>query len=426
MTATRPRPARDVNARRCMLMPTAILDDPTELTGAPASNAASLRVLDVTNFYSAASGGVKTYLNAKVRDFADRGISHAIVVPGRGYDVTVRGATRVYRLRGPAVPFGSGYRFLISPAALRRVIERERPDVIEIGGPFLPVLVRRALRGRCVPTVGFYHSDLIRAYAEPYATFGVRPLRPLVRSLARRAIRRIYQRFDATVAGSAAVATELRGLGIPRVHYVPLGVDLAMFSRQPDAASWLRARCGVEPGASIALYVGRFYHEKRLDVLLRAHERIEPERRPHLMLVGDGPQRDRLVAEASRRERLTVLPYETDADAVARLYSGADFYVAPGPGETFGLAIAEALACGLPVVAVASGAAPDRIAGSVCGRLYRAGDVDACADALVAMSRDAARLHDAARAHACRTLDWRRTFDKLHALYAELATGPTS
>lgn len=402
-------------------MPTAILDDRTESTGAPEARSAPLRVLDVTNFYSAASGGVKTYLNAKLRDFADRDISHAMVVPGSGYDVTVRGATRVYRLRGPAVPFGSGYRFLISPAALRRVIERERPDVIEIGGPFLPILVRQAMRGRRVPTIGFYHSDLIRAYAEPYATFGIRALRPLARNLARRAIPRIYRRFDATVAGSATVAAELRGLGLQNVRCAPLGVDLATFSRRHGAAAWLRARCGVQPGASIALYVGRFYHEKRLDIVLRAHAQIEPERRPHLVLVGEGPQRDRLVAEAHRRERLTVLPYETDVGAVACLYSGADFYVAPGPGETFGLSIAEALACGLPIVAVASGAAPDRIAGSGCGKLYPPGDVDACAAAFVAMSSDAAGLHDAARAHACRTLDWRQTFDHLHALYLELA-----
>lgn len=401
-------------------MPTAILDGPIEPSAASASRATPLRVLDVTNFYSAASGGVKTYLNAKLRDFAERGVRHALVVPGSRYDVTVEGATRVYRLRGPPVPF-SGYRFLLSPAALRRVIERERPDVIEIGGPFLPVLVRRAMGAVRVPLVGFYHSDLIRAYAESYATFGVRPLRPLAGDLARRAIPRIYRRLDATVAGSATVADELRGLGIPRVHCVPLGVDLKMFTRRPGAAELLRARCGVEPGVSIALYVGRFYHEKRLDVVLRAHERIERDRRPHLVLVGGGPQRDRLVAESRRRERLTVLPYERDPDALARLYSGADFYVAPGPGETFGLAIAEALACGLPVVAVASGAAPDRIAGSECGRLYPSGDVDACAAAFVEMSRAAPGLHDAARAHARRTLDWRRTFDKLYSLYAELA-----
>lgn len=84
-------------------MPTAILDDPTQLPSAPVSRAGPLRVLDVTNFYSAASGGVKTYLNAKVRDFADRGIRHAIVVPGNRYDVTVRGATRVYRDRKSVV-----------------------------------------------------------------------------------------------------------------------------------------------------------------------------------------------------------------------------------------------------------------------------------------------------------------------------------
>ncbi len=76
------------------------------------------------------------------------------------------------------------------------------------------------------------------------------------------------------------------------------------------------------------------------------------ERRPHLVLVGGGPHQARLEELARERPRLTLLPFVKDRGELARLYASADFYLATGPGETFGLSIAEALACGLPGVAV--------------------------------------------------------------------------
>ena len=76
--------------------------------------------------------------------------------------------------------------------------------MIEVGSPFLvPHLVRRALRGRAVPTVGFYHSDLVRAYAEPYVELRVAaPLCVLARNGARAFIRSVYTKFDVTFGGA--------------------------------------------------------------------------------------------------------------------------------------------------------------------------------------------------------------------------------
>jgi alpha-1,6-mannosyltransferase len=379
--------------------------------------------MDVTKFYSDASGGVRTYLDAKIRDFEGRAIEHVLVIPAAQDGVTVEGRTRVYRVAGPVIRFSPHYRLLVSRAALARIIERERPDVIEVGSPFLvPWLVRSALAGQSVATVGFYHSDLVRTYAEPLIPHRLgSPVRVVTRNLARAYVRQVYRRMDVTVAASRVVAQELRDFGIRDVRCVPLGVDLDVFAPDPRERGWLHDVLRVPRARRIGLFVGRFCAEKRLDVVLAANLRVPPERRPHLVLVGDGPHRPRLEALARQRDDLSLLPYLSHRRGLARIYRGADFYVAAGPGETFGLAIAEAMACGLPVVCVDRGAAPDRVRGSRCHVLYRHGDADSCATALEAIvGRGAEDERESAARHA-RQFAWARTFDAMHALYGELA-----
>ena len=399
-----------------------------DLNASRSGAAAPLRLLDVTDFYSdQASGGVKTYLHAKAARLAGRGVAHAIAVPGDEDDLVSLGQSRLYRIKGPRVAGSSGYRLLLSPDRLARVVEAERPDVIEVGSPFfVPGVLKRALGSQQIPLVGFYHADIVRTFAEPYVPHRLAaPLRVITRSVARRLIRSVYSGFDVTVAASSSVARELTALGVRRVREISLGVDLDLF--HPQAA--LRAPVAPLPDLSdgpVGVYVGRFCVEKRLDVVVEGHAQIPLARRPHLVLVGGGPQFEQLQARARSQERLTVMPYIRDRQQLAALYASMDFYVAAGPGETFGLAIAEALASGLPVVTVARGAGPDRVEGAGVSLDYTHGQSHDCARALEAMARwvarDGVELRQRARRHAEVTLDWNRTVAELVALYQELVT----
>jgi len=383
-----------------------------------------LRVLDVTIFYTAASGGVRTYLNAKSTALAQRGIHHALAIPGPRGETASLGHSRVHVLRGPPVPFTPGYRLLISRRQLEAVLEQEAPDLVEMGSPFLlPSLLRRATRGRRIPIVGFYHSDVIRSYALPYAGRLGAGVAHLSGEAARRYIRSVYTALDATVAASRSVAQELEELGVPNVRSVPLGVDLQLF-HPARANGEFRRRVGAPPGTPIGLFAGRLCPEKRLDVVLDAQLRLPAGRRPHLVLMGEGQLAQRFLAESRRRPGLTVLPHQPDRGVLASSFAGADFYLAAGPGETFGLAVAEALASGLPVLAVDSGAVPDRVEGSGVGFLYRDGNPEACAEAMARLlARLGPELRVQARRHARNTLGWDRTFDALETLYRELVQG---
>ena len=395
---------------------------PRATGGQRASPSGELSVVDITSFFSeSASGGVRTYLTAKARALARPGVRHTIVVPGKSTGMEDWEGATLATIRSPAFPFAPAYRQLVDWRALADVLDAVNPSVIEVGSPFAdPFLVRLALRGRPpVPLVGFYHADLVRTFAEPFVDHAVlSPLRVLLRNGARWSIPKIYNRFDATVCASDAVARELRDLGVRDVHQIPLGVDLETFRPLEGANGHPQLP---RNGAPLALYVGRLCPEKRLDVLLDGHALLPDEDKPDLFLVGDGNIRNGIVGRAGDGGRVHLLPYVSDREELVRMYNAADFYVAPGPGETFGLSIGEAMACGLPVLCVNRGAGPDRIEGSGVGELYRHGDPAAVARGMKAMRRHlSSESRGRARDHAERTLDWSATFDRLLALYNQL------
>lgn len=383
-------------------------------------------MLDITDFYSeTASGGVRTYLNQKIEHLARAGVSHSIVVPGAETGMDRIGGTRVHRIRSPRIPVSPAYRALLSAEEIRRVLAEERPDVVEVGSPFfVPWLVRRAGGEPPIPTVGFYHADLVRTFAEPYVQHRwLAPLRMGLRATARRLVRDVYRTFDATVAASDSVAQELRRFGVPRVVHIPLGVDLERFRPRGPGEAATRAELGVPEGGVLGVYVGRFAPEKRLDVALDGHARIPEEVRPRLLLVGDGPDRAALEQRARDQAGLLVGPYQSSREAVARIYGAADFYLAPGPGETFGLSIAEALASGLPVVTVARGAGPDRVARTTVAESYRHGSPSEAAEAIQRLvKRLSPTLAAQARRHAEARYDWGRTFERLLRLHERTAS----
>lgn len=382
----------------------------------------TLRLLDVTKFYAPGGGGVRTYLDAKVAHFRERSVHHVLVLPGARRRKARRGHTTVYRVPGLPIPFTPGYRFLLSAQELRRIIFAERPDIIEVGSPFfVPLVTHLATRGLDIPTVGFYHADLVRTYVDPYVGSLPPTVQRRIRSLTSRYVRSVYSRFHATVAASASVAEELKSLGLRNVHAVPLGVDLEVFHPRHRTEE-LRRSLGVVPKVPIALFAGRLCREKGLDVVVEAHRRLPPGSRPHLLFVGEGPSAPRLTRLARERADLTVLPFVSNKEELARIYSSVDLYLAAGPGETFGLAVAEAMASGTPVVGVNSGAVPDRLAGSEAGELYERGKAGSAA---AAIERMVARLgpgtRRAARRHAVREFSWSRTFEVLLGLYSALS-----
>lgn len=157
---------------------------------------------------------------------------------------------------------------------------------------------------------------------------------------------------------------EFLRIGARNVVRAPLGVDLA--HRHPGLRD-PRVRARHARGDEVLLLLcSRLSVEKRPGTALDALAELRRGGvRAVLVVAGDGPLRGRLAQRArERRLPVTFLGHVADGAELGALQAAADICLAPGPCETFGLAALEALACGTPVVASASSALPETVAGA--------------------------------------------------------------
>jgi alpha-1,6-mannosyltransferase len=380
-----------------LALPRAPLDLSRTAFPQPFGGPGRLTVLDITKYFGDSTGGIRTYLLDKAAYVQTRpALRQVLVVPGAVDALAEAGGVRCYRLRGPRIPFDPSYRFLLATRTTRRILEHERPDLIEVGSPwFVPWVTRRANRRLRAPMVWFYHTHFPAIINPGLPEIG--PVRRSAGALAWRYVRRLAGLYRAVLVASESVARTLEREGVDRVHRVALGVDLDRFhpgrrSRRAET----RRRFGL-PEAPLAMFVGRFAQEKQIDTVLAAWSEITRRTDAWLVLIGAGPREARLRARA---EGLQVrwVPYQQDRDTLADLLAAADLYIAPGPAETFGLSALEAMASGLPVLSVDAGGVADRVRESGAGALYALGDAGACVEAATTLLRgDLATLGRVAR-----------------------------
>ena len=318
---------------------------------------------DVTQSWSAVGGGVGTYLRRKRAHILENTPHrHLMVLPGPHDAVEEDGRAITAWVRSPHVPFSPNYRLLLRNGAVRRVLERFRPDVIECQDAYNLPWAALAHRKRHPETalVAGYMTDFPTVYVQrPFQkAFG--------QTIARGAGRlcydycgKLYRQFDAVYALSDhGGGNTLRSLGVENVHILPLGVELDAFSpdrRDPE----LRRSLGLADDQPLLIYVGRLDVEKRPDIVVEAFRQLPEAMGARLVVLGQGPMKEQF--EALRDPRIITPGFLTDRAALARWLASADIYVSAMPNETFGVSVIEAQASGLPVVGVAGGAMTERV-----------------------------------------------------------------
>ncbi|MGZ4415269.1 MAG: glycosyltransferase, partial [Gaiellaceae bacterium] len=162
--------------------------------------------------------------------------------------------------------------------------------------------------------------------------------------------------------------------------------------------------------------VGRLAAPKDWSTLLWALARLEPETFSELVIVGDGPERERVEDELARRSLAGRVRLLGERDGVPSLLADADVFVLASRSEGLPLSVIEAMAAGLPVVASDVGGLRELVLESQTGVLVPSGDPAALADALRPLLRDRAlrrRLGSAGRERAKGLFDLPR-FQRAH------------
>jgi alpha-1,6-mannosyltransferase len=343
-----------------------------------------VRIVDVCAFYSPSGGGVRTYVDAKLRSASRLGHEIVVLVPSENAEVTeVAPGALIAGIPAPTMPFDRRYRYFNDAARLHRELDLWRPDHVECSSPWSSASAVARWRGSATRAL-FMHSDPMAAYA--YRWFGF--LNPaVVDGLFSRFwdhMRFLGRSFDAVVSPSRQLAERLRQRGLANVATIPLGVDRSFSParRDPLLRESLLAELGLAPSATLLLSVGRLAPEKRPELIARAAARAAQSHEAGLVLVGEGPMRRKLERLAAASGRIRLLGHISDRELVARLMASADALVHGCEAETFGLVLAEALACGTPVIVPDRGGAFEQLRPGL-GLAYAAGDKAELTRALV-------------------------------------------
>lgn len=382
-----------------------------------------MRIADVCAFYTPAGGGVRTYVEAKLRAAARFGHEMIVIAPGERDEVIRCSTGGVFvMVRSPCLPVDRRYRYFDDEAALHGALDIWSPDHVEASSPWWSATMVGRWQGTATRSL-IMHSDPLAAYAYRWLG-GVLPTRHIDRMFGWfwSHLRGLGGMFDTVVCANAQLADRLRVGGVANSETIRMGVEAGCFSpalRSPQIRERALSALGLDPSATLLVGVGRFSAEKRWDMVLRS---VDEAKRTHpvgLLLIGDGPKRAKLELLADRIGCALVLPRITDRDELARLLASADALVHGCEAETFCMVAAEARASGIPMIVPDRGAAADQlVAGG--GALYRAASEVSLGRKIVGFIDRGPELQRAAavRASKVRTMD--EHFSELFARYEGL------
>jgi glycosyltransferase involved in cell wall biosynthesis len=342
-----------------------------------------MKILYIYNLYQQ-PGGENHYVESEPRLMKGRG--HAVVIYNRD-NSEIRDFS--WWRKGALLWQASWSRQ--SFREVRSLIRRERPDVAHVHNTLTLVTpsVYYACREEGVPVVQTLHNYRLLC---PAATF-LRDGKVCEACLGRSVpwpgvVHACYRDSRAATAAVAAMLAVHRAMGTWR-EKVDVYVALTEFARRKFIEGGLPAeRIVVKPNfvapdpgpkqgpGEYAVYVGRLAEEKGLRVLLGAWGRLS-ETIP-LRIAGDGPLKEELAKEIGAKElRGVEMPGQVSPEEIVTLMRGARFLVFPSVWfEGFPLTIAEAFACGVPVIASRLGSMAEIVTDGRTGLHFTPGDTD--------------------------------------------------
>ena len=319
-----------------------------------------MRVTLVTETYFPQVNGVSRTLGQLVRYLTETGDTVQLVVPDYG------GGARdlhepTHRVRSISPPFYKELRLPLPPfGAAHRTIDAFQPDLIHIATEAMLGLstLRHAL-WHAIPVVSSFHTNFDQ-YSDHYGV-------GWARGTIWRYLRWFHNRTRETYVPSRATIAALAARGFERQVLWPRGVDSRLF--RPDRPGRLAVRRALGFGLDDVVigYVSRIAVEKNVTFLAEALARVTADRPgARFLFVGDGPARADVERQMGPHARF--VGYKSGED-LADHYAAADLFAFSSLTETFGNVVLEALASGLPVVALRAGGIGDIVQPGVTGLL---------------------------------------------------------
>lgn len=317
-----------------------------------------MRVLMVSDVYFPRVNGVSTSIQTFRRELPACGVSVDLIAPQYPNETE---EPDLWRVPSRYLAFDPEDRMMRRSHVDRLLpqLQARAYDLLHIQTPFIAHYAGLKLgRALGIPAVTTYHT-FFEEYLHHYAK--VLPA-GMTRAVARRFSRGQCNATAGVIAPSTAMRDALQRYGVTvPIEIIPTGIPLAHFSGGDGPGFRQKHAIGTE--REMALFVGRVAHEKNIDLLLHVAHRLRHER-PNFLLViaGEGPalpHLEQLAAKLDLGQHIRFIGYLDRANALIDCYRASDVFVFGSTTETQGLVLLEAMAMGVPVVAIPAMGAKD-------------------------------------------------------------------
>lgn len=337
-----------------------------------------MNIVMVTNTFTPHIGGVAGSVNAFTQKF--RSLGHRVLVIAPYFENTPENEIDVIRV--PALQKFNGGDFSVSLPIVPGILaplDDFQPDIVHCHHPFLlGATALRIARSRNIPLV-FTHHTMYERYTH-YVPVDSRELKTFVIQLSTG----FANLCQEVIAPSESVKTilEARGVETP-ITVIPTGVDVALF-RSGDG-NRIRLRYHIPLDAFVVGHVGRLAPEKNLKFLsLAVQQFLRNNPSAHFLVVGNGPEKDiigQILKKRSEKKRVHLVGPLRDEN-LRDSYKAMDVFVFASHTETQGMVVTEAMAAGLPVVALDAPGIREVVKDKQNGCLLQKEDIREFADAI--------------------------------------------
>ncbi|MDZ7720687.1 MAG: glycosyltransferase [Balneolaceae bacterium] len=385
-----------------------------------------MKIIDVAEFYTDQGGGVKTYINQKLRAANRLGHEMVIIAPGRKPGEEERNGGRVIWVKGPRLPLDPRYTILWRKKEVQRIIDREKPDVVEGSSAWTGGWFAGQWNGDAAKTL-IFHQDPVAVYPQTFlGQFLSLERIDRLFGFYWRFLKRLSHKYDATIVSGDWLKTRLKKFNIHNPVSVPFGIDKNFFSpdrRDPELRAKILSDLGLPKDAHLLISVSRHHPEKRLSTIIDGFKIASKKKAMGLIIFGGGPIKKWIEFKSKDVEHLKLMGFTSNRSELADIMASSDYFVHGSAAETFGLVVAEAICSGLPIVVPDRGGGID-LAEPDYAEIYKTGNKEKLAEALLKITdRNRNDLTkscvDAAR-NSIRTVN--EHFDHLFSFYEELVS----
>lgn len=386
-------------------------------------------IVDFNNFWSPSGGGVRRYHLQKMNFYQNQTevLSVFVMPDSKTYTEKKSENLIIEHVEAYRFPGNWEYRFIWKQSQIRPILKKYKPQVIEVGSPYiLPTVVRLAAK-KIVPNaalLSFWHADFPITYVErPVANKLGKQWGKLCRKIAFWYARQEFKHFDGVQVSCKEVMDRLDRNGLPKSHWIPLGCDIQMFNPQKRDENLVQELKDGNPDRLTIFFPHRFCEEKGIELLLGAYDILSKKlnSEPALVLAGTGPYLPQVQEAVKRHPHIQYAGFITSAEEMARYYSSVDLGLALSGWETFGLSILESMACGNAQVGASTGAAAEHVCESDAGTILKHRTAQSLADAIIKLYQsDLKQKKINARSYA-EKFSWDDCFKRQLELYKQIA-----